>query len=70
MRVRCELATEESGVALGDKVPENYKSDESGEQRPPVQRTVTIEGIDENRASLLPPSLCLSFSLLLLSGSS
>ncbi|GAA5851636.1 hypothetical protein JCM9279_002524 [Rhodotorula babjevae] len=48
VRVRCELATEDSGVALGDKVPDNYKSDESGEQRPPVQRTVTIEGIDEN----------------------
>ena len=69
MRVRCELATEESGVALGDKVPENYKSDESGEQRPPVQRTVTIEGIDENRASLLL-LLSISLWLLLLSGSS
>lgn len=69
MRVRCELASEESGVALGDKVPENYKSDESGEQRPPVQRTVTIEGIDENRASLLL-LLSISLWLLLLSGSS
>ncbi|GAA5889028.1 hypothetical protein JCM8208_007748 [Rhodotorula glutinis] len=48
VRVRCDLATEESGVALGDKVPDNYKNDESGEMRPPVQRTVTIEGIDEN----------------------
>ncbi|KPV72447.1 uncharacterized protein RHOBADRAFT_55913 [Rhodotorula graminis WP1] len=48
VRVRCELATEGSGVALGDKVPDDYKCDESGEQRPPVQRTVTIEGIDEN----------------------
>jgi len=69
VRVRCELASEESGVALGDKVPENYKSDESGEQRPPVQRTVTIEGIDENRASLLL-LLSISLWLLLLSGSS
>ncbi|BGP49969.1 hypothetical protein JCM10450v2_005874 [Rhodotorula kratochvilovae] len=48
VRVRFELATKDSGVQLGEKVPENYKADESGEERPPVQRTVTIEGIDEN----------------------
>ena len=48
MHVRFELATKDSGVQLGEKVPENYKADESGEERPPVQRTVTIEGIDEN----------------------
>ncbi|GAA6048506.1 hypothetical protein JCM3770_006527 [Rhodotorula araucariae] len=48
VHVRFELATKESGVQLGDKVPENYKADKSGEERPPVQRTVTIQGIDEN----------------------
>jgi len=50
VHVRFELATKETGVELGEKVPDDYKADESGEQRPPVQRTVTIDGIDENRA--------------------
>lgn len=48
IRVNFELATKETGVELGEKVPANYKSDESGEARPPVQRTVIIEGVDTN----------------------
>ncbi|GAA5880544.1 hypothetical protein JCM8547_002277 [Rhodosporidiobolus lusitaniae] len=47
VRVRMELATEESGVKLGEKVPENYRDEGQGE-RPPVQRTVIIDGLDEN----------------------
>ncbi|GAA5886821.1 hypothetical protein JCM6882_005900 [Rhodosporidiobolus microsporus] len=46
MRVRMELATEETGVKLGNHVPENYKDEK--EQRPPVQRTVLIDNLDEN----------------------
>jgi Ser-tRNA(Ala) deacylase AlaX len=45
--VRFELATAETGVQLGEKVPEDYRADESGE-RPPVQRTVIIDELDEN----------------------
>ncbi|GAA5862738.1 hypothetical protein JCM1840_002657 [Sporobolomyces johnsonii] len=47
VRVRMELATKENGVRLGDKVPENYR-DAEGSERPPVQRTVTIDDLDEN----------------------
>ncbi|BGP01753.1 hypothetical protein RTG_01770 [Rhodotorula toruloides ATCC 204091] len=45
--VKFELATAETGVQLGEKVPEDYRADESGE-RPPVQRTVIIDELDEN----------------------
>ncbi|GAA6031373.1 hypothetical protein JCM8097_005629 [Rhodosporidiobolus ruineniae] len=51
VRVKMELATEGSGVRLGEKVPENYRDageGKEGGERPPVQRTVFIDGLDEN----------------------
>ncbi|GAA5838827.1 hypothetical protein JCM11251_006751 [Rhodosporidiobolus azoricus] len=46
MRVRMELATEDTGVALTENVPDNYKDERK--ERPPVQRTVIIDGLDDN----------------------
>ncbi|BGP18079.1 hypothetical protein JCM10213_006530 [Rhodosporidiobolus nylandii] len=47
VNVRFEYAGE-GGVELGEKVPDNYKEDESGGGRRPVNRTVIIDGLDEN----------------------
>jgi len=44
LRVRMELVSEETGVTLNEKAPEDYRDGE----RAPVQRTVIIDGIDEN----------------------
>ncbi|GAA6004208.1 hypothetical protein JCM10207_002483 [Rhodosporidiobolus poonsookiae] len=48
VRVKMELVTKENDVKLGEKVPTNYSADETGQERPPVNRTVFIDGIDEN----------------------
>ncbi|KWU42491.1 ThrRS/AlaRS common domain-containing protein, partial [Rhodotorula sp. JG-1b] len=48
IRVKFELATEETGVQLGEHVPSDYKAGEHGDERPPVQRTVIIDQLDEN----------------------
>ncbi|GAA5934303.1 putative alanine--tRNA ligase [Sporobolomyces koalae] len=46
VQVKMELVSEETGVELNEKAPQDYR-DEVG-TRAPVQRTVTIEGLDEN----------------------
>jgi Ser-tRNA(Ala) deacylase AlaX len=48
IRVKFELANEETGVQLGEHVPSDYKAGEHGDERPPVQRTVIIDQLDEN----------------------
>lgn len=48
IRVKFELATDETGVKLGDHVPSDYRAGEQGDERPPVQRTVIIDELDEN----------------------
>ncbi|GAA5906613.1 putative alanine--tRNA ligase [Sporobolomyces salmoneus] len=47
VKVRMELVSEEDGVELNEKAPRDYRDDEGGERRP-VQRTVIIDGVDEN----------------------
>ncbi|GAA5956167.1 hypothetical protein JCM3765_005479 [Sporobolomyces pararoseus] len=44
--VRMELVSEETGVELNEKAPQDYKDTEG--ERLPVQRTVIIDGLDEN----------------------
>ncbi|GAA5881847.1 hypothetical protein JCM3774_003056 [Rhodotorula dairenensis] len=48
IRVKFELASDETGVRLGEHVPSDYKAGEHGDERPPVQRTVIIDRLDEN----------------------
>ncbi|GAA6023760.1 hypothetical protein JCM11491_006036 [Sporobolomyces phaffii] len=45
--VRMQLVSNETGVALNDKAPKDYR-DEAGGERLPVQRTVIIHDLDEN----------------------
>jgi alanyl-tRNA synthetase len=49
-----ELVSEETGVALNEKAPQDYR-DKDGD-RVPVQRTVIIDGIDENPLVSSPTS--------------
>ncbi|GAA5879029.1 hypothetical protein JCM16303_001274 [Sporobolomyces ruberrimus] len=46
VKVRMELVSEETGVELNEKAPGDYKDAEGS--RAPVQRTVIIDGLDEN----------------------
>ncbi|POY71709.1 hypothetical protein BMF94_5301 [Rhodotorula taiwanensis] len=48
IRVKFELATDETGVQLGEHVPSDYKAGDKEDERPPVQRTVIIDELDEN----------------------
>ena len=56
VKVRMELVSEETGVTLNEKAPDDYRDGE----RAPVQRTVIIDGIDDNPFVFLSPASSLS----------